>query len=164
MIKIKKINAQHFYSNLKKHALKYDGQLKVFGKNYYTTSGKGYYYHREKNRITIYYETGKKNKFGEISEDKSFLVCWHIKFLNSDWLISFLLVRVVFIFLLILITTLSVIFETIPQETIFLNFIFFLFWVFFSHFSQAINLLNILDEITNEEYNNTDNTGDGSVS
>lgn len=150
MIKIKKIAANQFYDNLNKCANRHENHLKVFGKNYYTNWDKGVYYSTDKNKTIMYYETAERNKFGNISEDKTFLICWQLKIGKSDWFIALLLTRVIFLLILILEVIAMIVFDGISMQTIFAGFIFMLVGVYVSHFSQAINLLNFFDEITQE--------------
>ena len=146
MIKIKKISPERFYENLKNNACDCHHELKIFGKNNFVYHEQGFYYHCQKNRIVIYYETGERNKFGGITEIKSFLFCWNKKIFGKDFMISVLADSIEYWPFFGLIMMYGLFFgDTIQSLIIEIVSIIGLF--FFLNFHQKLNLLNFIDEI-----------------
>ena len=157
MIKIRKLkDAQDFYNYLENNAQKSSKKLRFYRKYYYP-SEIGFYYHTNKNKTVIYYETGEHGKGGDISTDKTFLICWNIKFLKTNWLFTFLFVSP-FLIAVLLFDALFTILYT--QKIVYgASAIVFLPIVLLLHYKQAINLLEFIDDIPKDNVGRK--TGDG---
>lgn len=144
MIKIRKLkDAQDFYNYLENNAQKSSKKLRFYRKYYYP-SEIGFYYHTNKNKTVIYYETGVHGKGGDISTDKTFLICWNIKFLKTNWLFTFLFVSPLF-FAVVLFDALLILYT---QKIVYgASAIVFLPIVLLLHYKQAIKLLEFIDDI-----------------
>ena len=148
MIKIKRINTDLFLKKLYDSAYEYRDTLKIFGKNYYPDFGKGVCFKRQNNKLIMYYETGRKNKFNTISTNKSFLIGWCINVFKKDYLISFLVVRPTIILLLLSSVIILFLCRMASAQEIIANLMIFLIGIYALSFSQCINLLNFIDEIS----------------